>query len=107
MKTLPVVVAAIAAMSCVSPRQETDSSFTRFVNPLIGSGGHGHVFVGASVPFGMVQLGPTSIPQAWDWTSGYHESDSTIIGFSHTHLSGTGIGDLFDITVMPVIGSVN
>ncbi len=106
MKTLPVVVAAIAAMSCVSPRQETDSSFTRFVNPLIGSGGHGHVFVGASVPFGMVQLGPTSIPQAWDWTSGYHERDSTIIGFSHTHLSGTGIGDLFDITVMPVIGSV-
>ena len=62
------------------------------------------MFVGANVPFGMVQLGPTSIPQEWDWCSGYHDSDSTVIGFSHTHLSGTGIGDLFDITVMPTIG---
>ena len=79
--------------------------FTQYVDPKIGSGGHGHVFVGANVPFGMVQLGPTSIPQDWDWCSGYHDSDSTVIGFSHTHLSGTGIGDLFDITVMPVIGS--
>ncbi|WP_348715820.1 GH92 family glycosyl hydrolase [uncultured Alistipes sp.] len=80
--------------------------YTRFVDPKIGTGGHGHVFVGANVPFGMVQLGPTSIPQQWDWCSGYHESDSTVIGFSHTHLSGTGIGDLFDITVMPVTGEV-
>ena len=69
-------------------------------------GGHGHVFVGANVPFGLVQVGPTSIPQTWDWCSGYHASDSTVIGFSHTHLSGTGIGDLFDITVMPVVGEV-
>lgn len=77
-----------------------------YVDPKIGSGGHGHVFVGASVPYGMVQLGPTSITQAWDWTSGYHDSDSTVIGFSHTHLSGTGVGDLFDITLMPVVGEV-
>ncbi len=77
-----------------------------YVDTKIGSGGHGHVFVGASVPFGMVQLGPTSIPQSWDWCSGYHDSDSTIIGFSHTHLEGTGIGDLFDVTVMPVTGNV-
>ena len=81
-------------------------SLTSYVDPLIGSGGHGHVFVGASVPFGMVQLGPTSITQAWDWCSGYHTSESSVIGFSHTHLSGTGIGDLFDITVMPVTGTV-
>ena len=80
--------------------------YTRWVDPKIGSGGTGHVFVGADVPFGMVQLGPTSIPIAWAWTSGYHDSDSTVIGFSHTHLSGTGIGDLFDITVMPVVGGV-
>ena len=73
-------------------------------HPASVTGGHGHVFVGANVPFGMVQLGPTSVPQEWDWTSGYHASDSTVIGFSHTHLSGTGIGDLFDITVMPVVG---
>ena len=81
-----------------------EENYTRYIDPKIGSGGHGHVFVGANVPFGMVQLGPTSIPQEWDWCSGYHDSDSTIIGFSHTHLSGTGIGDLFDITVMPTIG---
>ena len=80
--------------------------FSQFVDPKIGTGGHGHVFVGANVPFGMVQLGPTSIPEEWDWTSGYHENDSTVIGFSHTHLSGTGIGDLFDITVMPITGDV-
>ena len=81
-------------------------TLTQYVDPLIGSGGHGHVFVGANVPFGMVQVGPTSIPQQWDWCSGYHDSDSTMIGFSHTHLSGTGIGDLFDVTLMPVIGNV-
>lgn len=79
---------------------------TNYVNPLIGSGGHGHVFVGASVPFGMVQLGPTSINQQWDWCSGYHQDEASVIGFSHTHLSGTGIGDLFDVTVMPVTGEV-
>ncbi|MDE6770301.1 MAG: GH92 family glycosyl hydrolase, partial [Muribaculaceae bacterium] len=75
------------------------------VDPLIGSGGHGHVFVGASVPFGMLQVGPTSVTEGWDWCSGYHQSDSTVIGFSHTHLSGTGCGDLLDITVMPVVGN--
>ena len=93
---------ALLATACAP--QEND--LTAFVNTKIGSGGHGHVFVGASVPFGMVQLGPTSIPQSWDWCSGYHDSDSTVIGFSHTHLEGTGIGDLFDITVMPVTGTV-
>ena len=82
----------------------TEGDLSSFVNPKIGTGGHGHVFVGANVPFGLVQLGPTSVPQEWDWCSGYHDSDSTVIGFSHTHLSGTGIGDLFDVTVMPVIG---
>ncbi|MDE5837562.1 MAG: metal-independent alpha-mannosidase, partial [Paramuribaculum sp.] len=103
---LGAAAALVALMSCNSSLKE-EHDLTRFVDPLIGSGGHGHVFVGANVPFGMVQLGPTAITQAWDWTSGYHESDSSIIGFSHTHLSGTGVGDLFDITVMPVVGNVN
>ena len=98
------LIAALGLASCAQPA--ADDNLTRYVDPRIGSGGHGHVFVGANVPFGLVQLGPTSIPQAWDWTSGYHESDSTVIGFSHTHLSGTGIGDLFDVTVMPVVGEV-
>lgn len=79
---------------------------TSFVDPLIGSGGHGHVFVGASVPFGAVQVGPNNIYKGWDWCSGYHYSDSLIIGFSHLHLSGTGIGDLADVLIMPVTGEV-
>ena len=93
------ILAATAFVACaVDGGQEPVSS----VDPLIGSGGHGHVFVGANVPFGAVQVGPTSITQGWDWCSGYHESDSTVIGFSHTHLSGTGCGDLLDVTIMPV-----
>ena len=99
-----LLFAALTTAACASP--STKESFAGYVDTSIGTGGHGHVFVGADVPFGMVQLGPTSIPQEWDWTSGYHVSDSTVIGFSHTHLSGTGIGDLFDITVMPVTGEV-
>lgn len=97
-----IIAAALILMAaCASENKD----YTKYVDPHIGTGGHGHVFVGANVPYGMVQVGPTSIPQTWDWCSGYHESDSTVIGFSHTHLSGTGIGDLFDITVMPVIGN--
>ena len=95
------LVATVAACSAPAP-EATD--YAAFVNPKIGSGAHGHVFVGANVPFGLVQVGPTSITQGWDWCSGYHDSDSTVIGFSHTHLSGTGCGDLLDITVMPVAG---
>ena len=97
MRHLRILFAAVLLLGC-----SAQDNYTQYVDPKIGSGGHGHVFVGANVPFGMVQLGPTSIPQEWDWCSGYHDSDSTVIGFSHTHLSGTGIGDLFDITVMPV-----
>ena len=93
-----------AASLCLLASCSQKTSYTDLVDTSIGTGGHGHVFVGANVPFGLVQLGPTSIPQEWDWCSGYHVSDSTVIGFSHTHLSGTGIGDLFDITVMPVTG---
>ena len=82
------------------------AGLTQYVDPYIGTGFHGHVFVGASVPFGAVQLGPTNISQGWDWCSGYHISDSTIVGFQHTHLSGTGIGDLGDISFIPTTGPV-
>lgn len=92
------VGAILAAAACTSVHED----YTQYVDPSIGTGGHGHVFYGANVPFGFVQLGPTSIPQDWDWCSGYHISDSTVIGFPHTHLSGTGIGDLHDVTLMPV-----
>ena len=100
------LVALLSLASSCSTPAPSQEDVTQYVNLKIGTGGHGHVFVGASVPFGAVQLGPTSIPQAWDWCSGYHDSDSTVIGFSHTHLSGTGIGDLFDVTLMPVTGEV-
>ncbi len=81
-------------------------NLTQYVDPYIGTGDHGHVFVGANVPFGLVQLGPTNITEGWDWVSGYHISDSTIWGFTHMHLNGTGIGDLLDIAFMPVTGDV-
>ncbi len=89
-----------------SSAQEQAENLTSYIDQRIGTGGHGHVFMGANVPFGFVQLGPTSIPQSWDWCSGYHVSDSTVIGFAHTHLNGTGIGDLSDISIMPAVGEV-
>jgi len=75
---------------------------TRFVDPFLGTGGHGHVYPGATVPFGMVQLSPDNGTNGWDWCSGYHYSSDSIAGFSHTHLSGTGIGDFCDISVLPL-----
>src|SRR5690349_17122971 len=77
---------------------------TRFVKPSIGTGGHGHTYPGASVPFGMVQLSPDTYNDGWDWCSGYHYSDSSIMGFSHTHLSGTGAADMLDFLLMPGTG---
>lgn len=74
---------------------------TRYVDPFIGTGGHGHTFPGACVPFGMVQLSPDNGSEGWDWCSGYNFIDTTIAGFSHLHLSGTGCGDWTDISVMP------
>ena len=101
-KNLSLVAALFLFAACGVAEQD----YTTKVNPKIGSGGHGHVFVGANVPFGMTQVGPTSITQEWDWCSGYHDSENSVIGFSHTHLSGTGCGDLFDVTLMPVVGEV-
>jgi len=76
---------------------------TRYVNPFIGTGGHGHTFPGAIVPFGMVQLSPDTRLTGWDGCSGYHYSDSRLYGFSHTHLSGTGISDYGDILLLPTL----
>ena len=75
------------------------------VDVFLGTGGHGHVYPGATVPFGMVQLSPDNGKDGWDWCSGYHYSSDTIAGFSHTHLSGTGIGDWCDISVMPFLAA--
>ena len=75
----------------------------QYIDPFVGTGGHGHTFPGASMPSGMVQLSPDSGKQGWDWCAGYHYTDTEIAGFSHTHLSGTGIGDLCDILVTPTM----
>jgi len=82
-------------------KKEKDEQISRYVDPFIGTGGHGHTYPGATVPFGMIQLSPDNGTQGWDWSSGYHISDSVIVGFSHLHLSGTGIGDLADLLFMP------
>ncbi|MGD8781232.1 MAG: GH92 family glycosyl hydrolase [Ignavibacteria bacterium] len=79
---------------------------TKYVDPFIGTGGHGHTYPGATMPFGMVQLSPDTDTQGWDWCSGYHYSDNSIMGFSHTHLSGTGCADYGDILFMPTTGEL-
>jgi predicted alpha-1,2-mannosidase len=102
---------AVFSISVFAQKKHTPSKnktdLTKYVDPYIGTGFHGHVFVGANVPFGAVQLGPTNLSKGWDWCSGYHISDSTIVGFQHTHLSGTGIGDLGDISFMPTTGAIH
>src|SRR5210317_867515 len=78
-------------------------AFSEYVNTSIGTGGHGHTFPGAVAPFGMVQLSPdTRNDASWDGCGGYYYRDSIIYGFSHTHLSGTGVSDYGDILLMPV-----
>ncbi len=100
------VIVLLTTCSLAQSRPGDAASYTKYVDPFIGTGFHGHVFLGANIPFGAVQLGPVNLSEGWDWCSGYHYSDSTIIGFSHTHLSGTGIGDLGDILLMPATGPV-
>ena len=86
----------------------SQSNYTKYVNPFIGTGGHGHTFPGATVPFGMVQLSPdTRIDGSWDGCGGYHYSDSVLYGFSHTHLSGTGVSDYGDILLFPISSKFN
>ena len=96
-------IVSLITICCCLVGFASDGEFAHWVNPRIGTGGHGHVFLGANVPFGYVQLGPTEHTRGWDWCSGYHDSDSVLIGFGHQHLSGTGIGDLGDIALLPVI----
>jgi predicted alpha-1,2-mannosidase len=98
------ITRCLAAGTLLAATPATAQQLTSYVDPMIGTGGHGHVFLGANVPFGAVQLGPQNIFKGWDWCSGYHYSDSLITGFSHTHLSGTGASDLGDVLIMPYTG---
>ena len=92
-----------AAMAGATTKDYSQSEgLLKYVDPYIGSGFHGHVFVGTNVPYGMVQVGPNNIYKGWDWCSGYHYSDNILIGFSQTHLNGTGCSDLGDVLIMPM-----
>jgi len=108
LKTSSLAIALGLSLTSCQSKDIVDSNedLTSFVDPFIGSGGHGHVFVGANVPFGAMQVGPSNFYKGWDWSSAYHNSDSIVKGFSHLHLSGTGCADLGDILVMPNHGEL-
>lgn len=101
----PFFLVLFAMFSCVTNTDNSvatkDKNLIYFVNPFIGTGGHGHTYPGATMPFGMMQLSPDTRLDGWDGCSGYHYSDDEIYGFSHTHLSGTGVSDYGDILLMP------
>ncbi len=99
----------ILFVACATPASKlviAQDRLTDFVDPFIGTGDHGHTYPGAAYPFGQIQLSPDNGTQGWDWCSGYHYTDSIVAGFSHLHLSGTGIGDLADISFLPVASDV-
>ncbi|MFW6267635.1 MAG: GH92 family glycosyl hydrolase [Marinilabiliaceae bacterium] len=99
------VTTGLVTTACTSSQaKENNSDLTQYVDPYIGTDYHGHVFIGANVPFGAIQPGPTNYVKGWDWCSGYHYSDSIMTGFSQLHLSGTGIGDLGDVLITPYTG---
>ncbi len=102
MKCLFYKTLALLLFSSVVVAQTAD--YSKYVDPFIGTGGHGHTFPGVTVPFGMMQLSPDTRLSGWDGCSGYHNSDNKIYGFSHTHLSGTGASDYGDILLMPTCG---
>jgi predicted alpha-1,2-mannosidase len=95
-------VAALVVCFGATSVAATVQNLTQYVNQYVGTGGHGHTFMGANVPFGLVQLGPTEPTRGWDWCSGYYYDDDELIGFGHMHLSGTGIGCLGDVAFLPV-----
>ena len=102
---LPLFLVVLAACN-TEPKTDYVTDPANYVDPFIGTGGHGHTFPGATVPFGMVQFSPDTRMNDWDGCSGYHTSDHTILGFSTTHLSGTGCSDYGDFRFMPIVGEV-
>ena len=94
------------ALGALLPSSGDAQDLTQYVNIRVGTGGHGHTYPGATVPFGAVQLSPDTYTEGWDWCSGYHDTDTSLMGFSHTHLSGTGAAGLLDILLIPNAGEV-
>ena len=106
MKILLSIFCSIAIFNLSAQNPQPEGPLLSSVDPYIGTAAHGHSFLGASVPFGAVQVGPTNFNKGWDWCSGYHYSDSVVVGFSQNHLNGTGIPDLCDVMIMPFTGAV-
>lgn len=104
MKALTIIALSTVILSACSPQKTEPTDYTRYVNPFIGTGGHGHTFPGAVVPHGMIQPSPDTRIDGWDACSGYHYSDSLINGFCQSHLSGTGCADYGDFLLMPTVG---
>ena len=101
--TTPLVLAAALLASCSGPERALHEE----VNPFIGTGGHGHTYPGATVPFGMVQVSPDTRLEGWDGCGGFHITDDEVYGFSHTHLQGTGVSDYGDVLLMPTVGPMD
>lgn len=106
---LSFLILSMIFFACEKRSQKENQilDLVQYVDPMIGTDGHGHTYPGPSLPFGLVQVSPDNGVAGWDWCSGYHYSSDTIVGFSHTHLSGTGIGDMLDVLVLPVDRSVH
>ena len=105
LRLIAAILSLVTFFNCkIEPeitKASKDQPLINYVNTFIGTGGHGHTYPGASAPFGMMQLSPDTRLKGWDGCSGYHYTDEYIYGFSHTHLSGTGISDYGDILLMP------
>ncbi len=102
------VLALMLSFACaLQASLSAADDYTRFVDVVVGTGGHGHTFPGPTMPFGMIQPGPdTRNDNSWDSCAGYHLSDTSLLGFSHTHLSGVGVPDYGDILLLPITGEV-
>ena len=99
-----LIFTAFLLLSFMTGSKSYSQSISSYVDPFIGTGGHGHTFPGPCLPHGMVQLSPDTGEDGWDWCSGYHDSDHSLMGFSYTHLSGTGASDMGDLLFMAYTG---
>ena len=104
--TLSVALVLLLGAGCQTKKETEIVQYTDFVNPMVGTDYHGHTFPGAALPGGMVQLSPDTGVEGWDWSSGYHYSDLSLMGFSHLHRSGMGAGDWGDVLLMPTTGGL-